>query len=209
MNVTPTPTPAVNVTAQIATKLSGEENLTTFVTVINNSTIDQRLQQNVTYVICAPTNEAFAGLGNQTLSAILNDTTLLNNIIDYHTIQGGNYTIEDLVKLCRNSTDGQISLPTVEGTNVNVSITDDGRLIINNNVVVRQIQITNNITVYVIDGVLIPPGTTIPTPPTPPTVNVTPTPTVNVTPTPTVNVTPTPTVNVTPPTPAVNVTPPT
>ncbi|WP_221056348.1 fasciclin domain-containing protein [Methanoculleus chikugoensis] len=203
VNVTPTPTPAVNVTAQIATKLSGEENLTTFVTVINNSTIDQRLQQNVTYVICAPTNEAFAGLGNQTLSAILNDTTLLNNIIDYHTIQG-NYTIEDLVKLCRNSTDGQISLPTVEGTNVNVSITDDGRLIINNNVVVRQIQITNNITVYVIDGVLIPPGTTIPTPT--PTVNVTPTPTVNVTPTPTVNVTPTPTVNVTP-TPTVNVTP--
>ena len=214
VNVTPTPTvnvtPEVNITEEIVAGLSGQENLTTFVGLVNNSTLGERLEANRSYVICAPTNEAFDGLGNETLSTIMNNTTLLNNILDYHVIQG-DYTIEELVMLCENSTNGQISLPTVAGTDVNVSLTD-GQLLINNIVVVTQIQITNNIVVYVLDDVLIPPDTPIPTPtptmtPTPtPTVNVTPTPTVNVTPTPTVNVTPTPTVNVTP-TPTVNVTP--
>ena len=223
VNVTPTPTPVVNITELIVAELADEENLTTFVEVVNNSTLDQSLEENRTYIICAPTNDAFDELGNETLSLIFNNTTLLNTILEYHVIQG-DYTIEELVMLCQNSTDGQISLPTVEGSGVNVSITDGGQLIINNFTVQNQIQITNNINVYVIDGVLIPPDVTIPTPtptPTPtvtvtptrtlnvtptPTVNVTPTPTVNVTPTPTVNVTPTPTVNVTP-TPTVNVTP--
>ena len=207
VNVTPTPTPVVNITELIVAELADEENLTTFVEVVNNSTLDQSLEENRTYIICAPTNDAFDELGNETLSLIFNNTTLLNTILEYHVIQG-DYTIEELVMLCQNSTDGQISLPTVEGSGINVSITDGGQLIINNFTVQNQIQITNNINVYVIDGVLIPPDVTIPTPtPTPtPTVTVTPTPTVNVTPTPTVNVTPTPTVNVTP-TPTVNVTP--
>ncbi|WP_292521418.1 fasciclin domain-containing protein [Methanoculleus sp.] len=207
VNVTPTPTPVVNITDLIAMELAGEENLTTFVEVVNNSTLDQSLEENRTYIICAPTNVAFEDLGNETLSIILNNTTVLNTILEYHVILG-DYTVEELVMLCQNATDGQISLPTVEGTEVNATITDDGQLIINNFTVVDQIQITNNIIVYVIDGVLIPPDVTIPTPtPTPtPTMNVTPTPTMNVTPTPTMNVTPTPTMNVTP-TPTMNVTP--
>ncbi|WP_292365024.1 fasciclin domain-containing protein, partial [Methanoculleus sp. UBA208] len=176
VNVTPTPTPEVNITEEIAAGLSGQENLTTFVGLVNNSTLGERLEANRSYVICAPTNEAFDGLGNETLSTIMNNTTLLNSILEYHVILG-DYTIEELVMLCENSTDGQISLPTVAGTDVNVSLTD-GQLLINNIVVVTQIQITNNIVVYVLDGVLIPPDTPIPTPT--PTVNVTPTPTVNV-----------------------------
>ena len=204
VNVTPTPTPGVNITNEIAAGLSGQENLTTFVGIVNNSTLGERLDENRSYVVCAPTNDAFAAVGNETLSVILNDTTLLNSILDYHVIQG-DYTIEELVMLCQNSTDGQISLPTVAGTNVNVSLIDS-QLIINDIVVITQIQITNNIIVYVIDGVLIPPEVPVPTPTPTPTMNVTPTPTMNVTPTPTVNVTPTPTMNVTP-TPTMNVTP--
>jgi len=204
VNVTPTPTPEVDIIEEIVAGLSGQENLTTFVGLVNNSTLGERLEANRSYVVCAPTNEAFDELGNETLSTIMNNTTLLNSILEYHVILG-DYTIEDLVMLCENSTNGQISLPTVEGSEVNVSLTD-GQLLINNITVVTQIQITNNIVVYVLDGVLVPPDTPIPTPTPTPTVNVTPTPTVNVTPTPTVNVTPTPTVNVTP-TPTVNVTP--
>ncbi len=215
VNVTPTPTenvtPTPNVADKIITGLSEEENLTTYVGLVNNSTIGDELDVNRTYLVCAPTNDAFAGLGNQTLLAIQNDTTLLNRILAYHIIEG-DYTLEELAELCQNATDGRVSLMTVEGSSVNVSLNNSGQLVINNVTVVDHIQITNTITVYVLDGVLIPPGTTLPTPtptenvtPTP-TVNVTPTPTVNVTPTPTVNVTPTPTVNVTP-TPTVNVTP--
>ncbi|WP_317065574.1 DUF7282 domain-containing protein [Methanoculleus caldifontis] len=212
-NVTPTPTPAVNITDQIIEGLEGEENLTTFIMVLNNSTIDEELDENMSYAICAPTNEAFEGLGNETLSTIQNDTELLNTIIGYHIILSS-YTIADLVALCENSENGQISLPTVEGTDVNVTLTDSGQLVINNIIVVTQIQITNNIIVYVIGGVLVPPGTQIPTPTPTPDENVTPTPTPdeNVTPIPTPdeNVTPTPTPdeNVTPtPTPDENVTP--
>ncbi|SCL76100.1 Lipoprotein p23 [Methanoculleus chikugoensis] len=205
VNVTPTPAPEANITELIVTELSDQENLTTFVEAVNNSTIGEQLEENRSYAICAPTNEAFAGLGNQTLSVIMGDTALLNRFLGYHVIQG-DYTVEELVQLCEDSADGQISLPTVEGSEVNVSLTEDNRLIINNVIVITQIQITNNIVVYVIDGVLVPPDIPIPTPTPTPTVNVTPTPTVNVTPTPTVNVTPTPTVNVTP-TPTVNVTP--
>jgi len=209
VNVTPTPTvnvtPTPNVADEIVTGLSEEENLTTYVGLVNNSTIGDDLDVNRTYLVCAPTNDAFAGLGNQTLLAIQNDTTLLNRILEYHIIEG-DYTLEELAELCQNATDGRISLMTVEGSSVNVSLNNSGQLIINNVTVVDHIQITNTITVYVLDGVLIPPGTTLPTPTPTPTVNVTPTPTVNVTPTPTVNVTPTPTENVTP-TPTVNVTP--
>ena len=200
VNVTPTPTvpaPAVNVTDEIVAGLSEEENLTTFVDAMNRSTVFQTLDANRTYIICAPTNEAFAGLGNETLSMILNDTALLDSILGYHIIES-DYTLEELVMMCQNATNGQIALPTVEGPDVNVSLTEGGQVVINNAVVVTQIQITNNIIVYVIDGVLIPPGGPVPTPTPTPTVTVTPTPTVTVTPTPTVNVTPTPTVNVTP-----------
>ncbi|MCK8519591.1 fasciclin domain-containing protein [Methanoculleus sp. 7T] len=213
VNVTPTPTvnvtptPTVNVTDEIIAGLSGEENLTTFTEVLNKSTVDLRLDANGTYIVCAPTNVAFDSLGNETLSAIVNDTALLDSVLEYHIIEG-NYTLDELVMMCQNATDGKISLPTVEGSDVNVSFTDGGQLVINNVAVVTQIKITNNIIVYVISGVLIPPGAPIPTPtPTPsPTMNVTPTPTMNVTPTPTMNVTPTPTTNVTP-TPTTNVTP--
>ncbi|MCT8337495.1 fasciclin domain-containing protein [Methanoculleus sp. Afa-1] len=207
VNVTPTPTvtpPGDEITREIVEGLSEEENLTTFVEALNNSTIGERLEENASYVICAPTDDAFDGLGNETLSVILGDTTLLNSILEYHVIQG-DYTIEELVMLCENSTDGQISLPTVGGSTVNASF-NNGQLTINNIIVITQIQITNNIIVYVIDGVLIPPDSPIPTPSPTPTTNVTPTPTMNVTPTPTVNVTPTPTMNVTP-TPTMNVTP--
>ncbi|WP_292384436.1 fasciclin domain-containing protein, partial [Methanoculleus sp. UBA430] len=178
-NVTPTPTvtpPGGDITREIVEGLSGEENLTTFVAAVNNSTIGESLEENGSYVICAPTNDAFAGIDNQTLSVILSDTTLLNTIIGYHVIPG-DYTIEELVMLCQNSTDGQISLPTVEGSDVNVSFVN-GQLTINNFIVITQIEITNNIVVYVIDGVLIPPDSMIPTPT--PTGNVTPTPTGNV-----------------------------
>jgi len=217
VNVTPTPsvnvtpTPSVNVTENIVAELSKEKNLTTFVRIVHNSTVTQALEANRTYIICAPTDSAFADFGNETLSAILNDTKLLDSFLEYHIIMG-NYAPRELVQICQNATDSQISLPTVEGSSVNISVNDKGQLIINDAIVLTEIRITNNIIVYVITNVLIPPGFSIPTP-TPP-VNVTPTPTppVNVTPTPTppVNVTPTPTppVNVTPtPTPPVNVTP--
>ena len=217
VNVTPTPsvnvtpTPSVNVTENIVAELSKEKNLTTFVRIVHNSTVTQALEANRTYIICAPTDSAFADFGNETLSAILNDTKLLDSFLGYHIIMG-NYAPRELVQICQNATDSQISLPTVEGSSVNISVNDKGQLIINDAIVLTEIRITNNIIVYVITNVLIPPVNVTPTP-TPP-VNVTPTPTppVNVTPTPTppVNVTPTPTppVNVTPtPTPPVNVTP--
>jgi uncharacterized surface protein with fasciclin (FAS1) repeats len=211
VNVTPTPTPPVNVTENIVAELSKEKNLTTFVRIVHNSTVTQALEANRTYIICAPTDSAFADFGNETLSAILNDTKLLDSFLGYHIIMG-NYAPRELVQICQNATDSQISLPTVEGSSVNISVNDKGQLIINDAIVLTEIRITNNIIVYVITNVLIPPVNVTPTPTPPVTVTPTPTPPVNVTPTPTppVNVTPTPTppVNVTPtPTPPVNVTP--
>lgn len=74
------PAPAVNVTEAIVTEPE-EEDLTTLVGIVNNSTVTQTLEANETYIICAPTDEAFAGLGNETLSIILNDTGLLDSIL--------------------------------------------------------------------------------------------------------------------------------
>ncbi len=202
---------------EIVTGLSGEEDLTVFTELVDNSTIGEKLDENRTYLVCAPTNTAFAGLENQTLSAIQNDTELLNSILGYHIIEG-DYTLEELATLCQNTTNGEVTLPTVEGTHVTVSFID-GNLTINNIVVITQIQITNNIIVYVLDGVLIPPGTPIPTPtetePTPtetPVENVTPIPTETEptpTETPVENVTPIPTETEPTPTetPVENVTP--
>ncbi|MFY9193971.1 MAG: fasciclin domain-containing protein, partial [Methanoculleus sp.] len=182
VNVTPTPsvnvtpTPSVNVTENIVAELSKEKNLTTFVRIVHNSTVTQALEANRTYIICAPTDSAFADFGNETLSAILNDTKLLDSFLGYHIIMG-NYAPRELVQICQNATDSQISLPTVEGSSVNISVNDKGQLIINDAIVLTEIRITNNIIVYVITNVLIPPVNVTPTPTPPVTVTPTPTPT--------------------------------
>ena len=204
--VTPTPTeevPTANVADEIVAGLSGEENLTTFVDVVSRSAAFQALDVNETYIVCAPTDEAFNDLDNETLSMFLEDTEFQDSVLWYHIIEG-DYTLEELVMMCQNATDGQITLPTVEGEYVNVSLSEGGEVVINNALAVTQIQITNNIVIYVINVVLIPPE--IPTPTPTPTEEVTPTPTEEVTPTPTEEVTPTPTEEVTP-TPTEEVTP--
>ncbi|MFA5614699.1 MAG: fasciclin domain-containing protein, partial [Methanoculleus sp.] len=176
-NVTPTPTeevPAANVADEIVAGLSGEGDLTTFADAVNRSAVFQALDVNGTYVVCAPTDEAFSDLDNETFSMFQNDTEFQDSVLRYHIIEG-DYTLEELVMMCQDATDGQITLPTVEGADVNVSLSEGGEVVINNAHAVAQIQITNNIVIYVINAVLIPPG--IPTPTPTPTEEVTPTPT--------------------------------
>ncbi|NLN77275.1 MAG: hypothetical protein GX139_13370, partial [Armatimonadetes bacterium] len=115
-NVTPTPTeevPAANVADEIVAGLLGEGDLTTFADAVNRSAVFQALDVNGTYIVCAPTDEAFNDLDNETSSMFLNDTEFQDSVLRYHIIEG-DYTLEELVMMCQDATDGQITLPTVE-----------------------------------------------------------------------------------------------
>jgi len=95
--------------------------------------------------VFAPTDEAFAKLGQETIDGLLKDTEKLKSILTYHVI-GGEYLFSEL-KIAQ-------SLFTVNGKPVKINL--DGTLTINNvNIISRDI-LTRNGVIHVIDAVLIP-----------------------------------------------------
>ncbi len=97
--------------------------------------------------VFAPTDEAFAALPEGTLEALLNDTDALTAILTYHVVPG-EVTSDQVVKLS--------SAATLNGESVAISVTGDGKVMINDaTVTVTDIKATNGV-IHVIDAVLIP-----------------------------------------------------
>ena len=98
------------------------------------------------FTVFAPTNGAFAKLGEQTLNTVLADKALLTSILTYHVVPG-KFSANDVV----NST----SLPTVNGTRLSVKVRD-GEVFVDNARVIATDVVAGNGIVHVIDSVLLP-----------------------------------------------------
>jgi len=98
--------------------------------------------------VFAPTDEAFAALGDATIQALLADPAKLAAILKYHVV-AGEVTAAQVVNLN--------SAPTLNGANVNISV-NGGTVMVNDaTVTATDIQARNGV-IHVIDKVLLPPG---------------------------------------------------
>ena len=102
------------------------------------------------FTVFAPTDAAFAALGTVVDDLLLDPTGALADILLYHVVSG--------TVLSTDLTEGAVT--TLNGDDINVSF-DGANVIINDAMVTVADIVTDNGVVHVIDGVLLPPTSTV------------------------------------------------
>ncbi|MBN8591464.1 MAG: fasciclin domain-containing protein [Anaerolineae bacterium] len=111
--------------------------------------------------VFAPTDAAFAAVGEETLGAVLADQALLTSILQYHVMVGKIYSTDVATVVEENMEavmgDG-VELPTaLEGVSVVLTANEEGQLFLNESqIVVTDVDAANGV-IHVIDAVLLPP----------------------------------------------------
>ncbi len=107
------------------------------------------LSEEGTFTLFAPTDDAFAELGQETINALLDDPTgALAEILKYHVVGA--------VALSGDLSDGDM-FPTLEGSDIKVTINESGVFINDAQVLFADYQAPNGV-VHVIDAVITPPA---------------------------------------------------
>jgi uncharacterized surface protein with fasciclin (FAS1) repeats len=128
--------------------LAKEAGLSTLVAAVKAAGLQGTLASPGPYTVFAPTNEAFAALGEETLAAVLADRALLTDILLYH-VAAGELVAADV--LSRSS----ITMANGETVTVNA-----GAVEVNGAGIVATDIMAGNGVVHVIDAVLLPPSVT-------------------------------------------------
>lgn len=118
---------------------------TTLVAAVKEAGLVDALSGVGPFTVFAPTDEAFAKLGPDTIKAVLADKALLTKILTYHVVSG-RVMSGDVVKLS--------TATTLQGSDVKVSTY--GGVRINDSLVITADIETSNGVIHVIDTVLIP-----------------------------------------------------
>ncbi len=111
-NATPTPgndtgqmgNQTANMT--IAAYIGQDQNLTRLAEAVSAAGLYDTLNSGGPYTLFAPSNDAFNALGNETVGPLLNDTTNLTTVLQYHVVEG-EYTSADLMSMAGNQTGNQ------------------------------------------------------------------------------------------------------
>ncbi len=121
----------------------------TLLAAVDAAGLTETLQGEGPFTVFAPTDEAFAALGEDTVNGLLGNTELLSQILLYHVV-GGEVLAADVV--------GLESAGTVQGEDIAITI-EDGKVILNGiaEVIVTDIETSNGI-IHVIDAVILPPS---------------------------------------------------
>jgi uncharacterized surface protein with fasciclin (FAS1) repeats len=124
----------------------------TLETAVGAAGLVDALSAEGTFTLFAPTDDAFAALGQETIDALLADPTGdLAEILKYHVV-GATALSGDL-------SDGD-TFTTLEGSDITVTMNDDGVFINDAQVVFADYQAPNGV-VHVIDAVITPPTNTV------------------------------------------------
>jgi uncharacterized surface protein with fasciclin (FAS1) repeats len=142
---------AVNDTTNVVEVAVAADGFDTLVTALQATGLDEVLQGEGPFTILAPTDDAFAALGDE-LNRLLEEDNLdeLADILSYHVIPAEAFA-EDVV--------GMTEAPTVLGPNVGISVNDGTVTLSGANsaqVVQTDIDASNGV-IHVIDTVLLPP----------------------------------------------------
>ncbi len=119
--------------------------LTTLVAAVTAAKLVDTLSAVGPYTLFAPTNEAFAKLPAEDLSALLADHDKLVAVLTYHVMSG-----KEMAKDLATLTDAT----TVEGSKIKVE-SEHGTMINGASVVTGDIECTNGV-IHIIDAVLMP-----------------------------------------------------
>jgi uncharacterized surface protein with fasciclin (FAS1) repeats len=120
---------------------------TTLVTALQTAGLVEALQAEGPFTVFAPTDDAFAALPAGTLDVLLNDVPALSNILLYHVVEG-KVMAADVVELN--------SAMTLQGQYVDIDVTMDGKVMIDNaEVIITDIETSNGV-IHVIDAVIQP-----------------------------------------------------
>ncbi len=123
---------------------------TTLVAALQATGLDTTLADtDSTFTVFAPTDDAFALLGQDTINALLADTATLSDILTYHVITG-EVNATTAISLAGTTVD------MVNGDAIGLSLDGDSLLVNTATVITADIQTDNGI-IHVIDAVLLPP----------------------------------------------------
>lgn len=127
-------------------------NFETLVTALQATGLDATLaDETQTFTVFAPTDEAFALLGEDTINALLADTEALSDILLYHVIAGQAVDAETAQSLAGTTVE------TANGDSIAITLRDGALFINESQVVTADVEASNGI-IHVIDAVLIPPA---------------------------------------------------
>jgi len=126
-------------------------NFTTLVAALQATGLDATLSDtNSSFTVFAPTDEAFALLGDDTINALLADTDTLSDILTYHVISG---EVDAATAISLAGT----KVAMVNGDSLGLSLSGDSLLVNTATVITTDIHTDNGI-IHVIDAVLLPPA---------------------------------------------------
>lgn len=130
----------------IVDTLTATGNFNTLLTAIHDAGLADTLKGPGPFTVFAPTDEAFAGVPQANLDALLNNTTDLTDFLTYHVVRG-EIMSEDLM--------GENSLETMNGQNLTITTSGNAIMVDNAHLVQADIEATNGV-IHVIDAVLTP-----------------------------------------------------
>ena len=147
VNVTATPTAAPPMKTIVETAVA-DGRFTTLVAAVQAAKLDGALSGPGPFTVFAPTDDAFKNLPPGTVESLLKQPEgQLKQILLYHVVDG-KVMAADVVKLT--------SAKTLQGSNVNITVTNGVVKINDATVKITDIQTKNGV-IHVIDKVLIPP----------------------------------------------------
>jgi uncharacterized surface protein with fasciclin (FAS1) repeats len=129
---------------------TGDENFSTLVTALQTAELVDALSGDGPFTVFAPTNDAFAAVGEETLNSLLQpeNRDQLTSILTYHVV-AGEYFAEGLEP-------GSYELATLQGDTLNVVVSDDGSVMVDGaHVIAADVDASNGV-VHVIDSVIMP-----------------------------------------------------
>ncbi|MBL8144763.1 MAG: fasciclin domain-containing protein [Anaerolineae bacterium] len=106
------------------------------------------------FTLFAPTDAAFAVLGEDALEAALTDPDALRSLLAYHLLSGVARSGDLASLLAANQ--NAFTVPTVEGNDLVISLTPDGAFINDAKLMISDIDAVNGV-IHIIDAVLVPP----------------------------------------------------
>jgi uncharacterized surface protein with fasciclin (FAS1) repeats len=147
VNVTATPTAAPPIKTIVETAVA-DGRFTTLVAAVQAAKLDGALSGPGPFTVFAPTDDAFKNLPPGTVASLLKEPEgQLKQILLYHVVDG-KVMAADVVKLS--------SAKTLQGSNVNITVTNGVVKINDATVKITDIQTKNGV-IHVIDKVLLPP----------------------------------------------------
>lgn len=122
-------------------------NFTTLVAAVEAAGLVDALKAEGPLTVFAPTDDAFAALPEGTVESLLADPEALASILTYHVV-AGKVTADQVVELSEAK--------TLNGASAKVTVTEDGKVMIDEaTVVATDIEATNGV-IHVIDAVILP-----------------------------------------------------